>query len=182
MSSRRYPSNSANTESAWPYVWYRSCCSGTGPDGPWTGSRNPKPERNACLICSCSGRCVSAATYTRRLSRSLVEVKPAMRAGPRLPRPGTGARRPARAGHDHHNRSLHGLRGTPVTAVTTTSHGSRARKRRSLSPSWPSATSHCCTPGSRPGPPHLFRTAELVLFHAASCRFRYSSWASCGVR
>ena len=32
------------------------------------------------------------------------------------------------------------------------------------------------------GPPHVFRTAELVLFHAASCRFRYSSRTSCGVR
>ena len=31
------------------------------------------------------------------------------------------------------------------------------------------------------GPPRVFRTAELMLFHAASCRFRYSSWASCGV-
>ena len=28
----------------------------------------------------------------------------------------------------------------------------------------------------------VFRTAELVLFHAASCRFRYSLRASCGVR
>ena len=34
----------------------------------------------------------------------------------------------------------------------------------------------------RPGPPRVFRTAELSLFHAASCRFRYSSRASCGVR
>lgn len=33
-----------------------------------------------------------------------------------------------------------------------------------------------------PGPPRLFRTASFVLFHAASCRVRYSSWASCGVR
>ena len=32
------------------------------------------------------------------------------------------------------------------------------------------------------GPPRVFRTAELVLFHAASCRFRYSLRASCGVR
>ena len=32
------------------------------------------------------------------------------------------------------------------------------------------------------GPPRVFRTAKLVLTHAASCRFRYSSWASCGVR
>jgi hypothetical protein len=32
------------------------------------------------------------------------------------------------------------------------------------------------------GPLRVFRTAELVLFHAASCRFRYSSWTSCGVR
>jgi hypothetical protein len=32
------------------------------------------------------------------------------------------------------------------------------------------------------GPPRVFRTAELSLFHAASCRFRYSSRASCGVR
>src|SRR5690242_11406361 len=32
------------------------------------------------------------------------------------------------------------------------------------------------------GPPRVFRTAELVLFYAASCRFRYSSWTSCGVR
>src|SRR5689334_7005563 len=31
------------------------------------------------------------------------------------------------------------------------------------------------------GPPRVFRTAELELFHAASCRFRYSSWTSCGV-
>jgi tetratricopeptide (TPR) repeat protein len=31
------------------------------------------------------------------------------------------------------------------------------------------------------GPPRVFRTAELTLFHAASCRFRYSSWTSCGV-
>jgi hypothetical protein len=31
------------------------------------------------------------------------------------------------------------------------------------------------------GPPRVFRTAELKLFHAASCRFRYSSWTSCGV-
>jgi hypothetical protein len=27
----------------------------------------------------------------------------------------------------------------------------------------------------------VFRTAELMLFHAVSCRFRYSSWTSCGV-
>src|ERR1035441_1770572 len=33
----------------------------------------------------------------------------------------------------------------------------------------------------RSGQPRAFRTAELTLFHAASCRFRYSSWASCGV-
>ena len=31
------------------------------------------------------------------------------------------------------------------------------------------------------GPPRVFRTAELALFHAASCRFRYSLWTSCGV-
>jgi transposase len=31
------------------------------------------------------------------------------------------------------------------------------------------------------GPPRAFRTAELELFHAARCRFRYSSWTSCGV-
>ena len=31
------------------------------------------------------------------------------------------------------------------------------------------------------GLPRVFRTVELVLFHAASCRFRYSSWTSCGV-
>jgi len=31
------------------------------------------------------------------------------------------------------------------------------------------------------GPPRPFRTALFVLFHAASCRFKYSSWASCGV-
>jgi membrane-associated phospholipid phosphatase len=35
---------------------------------------------------------------------------------------------------------------------------------------------------ARVGRPRVFRTAELVLFHAASCRFRYSSWTSCGVR
>jgi hypothetical protein len=32
------------------------------------------------------------------------------------------------------------------------------------------------------GLPRVFRTTELVLFHAASCWFRYSSRASCGVR
>ena len=32
------------------------------------------------------------------------------------------------------------------------------------------------------GPPRVFRTAKLMLIHAASCRFRYSSRASCGVR
>src|ERR1022692_1765949 len=31
------------------------------------------------------------------------------------------------------------------------------------------------------GPPRAFRTAELKLFHAARCRFWYSSWTSCGV-
>ena len=31
------------------------------------------------------------------------------------------------------------------------------------------------------GPLRVFRTAELMLFHAVSCRFRYSSWTSCGV-
>jgi hypothetical protein len=31
------------------------------------------------------------------------------------------------------------------------------------------------------GPPRVFRTARLTLIHAASCRFRYSSWTSCGV-
>ena len=36
--------------------------------------------------------------------------------------------------------------------------------------------------GSACGPPRVFRTAELSLFHAASRRFRYSSRASCGVR
>ena len=35
--------------------------------------------------------------------------------------------------------------------------------------------------GSVSGPPRTFRTALFALFHAASCRFRYSSWASCGV-
>jgi len=30
------------------------------------------------------------------------------------------------------------------------------------------------------GLPRIFRTVELMLFHAASCRFRYSSWTSCG--
>src|SRR5215510_13383142 len=35
------------------------------------------------------------------------------RAGPSLPPPGAGASRTARANHDHHNRILHGLRGTP---------------------------------------------------------------------
>ena len=39
------------------------------------------------------------------------------RAGPSLPRPDTGARRPARPGHDHYNRSLHGLRGTPISGL-----------------------------------------------------------------
>jgi hypothetical protein len=33
----------------------------------------------------------------------------------------------------------------------------------------------------QPGPPRVFRTAKLMLIHAASCRFRYSSWTSCGV-
>jgi hypothetical protein len=33
----------------------------------------------------------------------------------------------------------------------------------------------------RVGPLRVFRTAELMLFHAVSCRFRYSSWTSCGV-
>jgi hypothetical protein len=27
----------------------------------------------------------------------------------------------------------------------------------------------------------VFRTVDLELIHAARCRFRYSSWASCGV-
>jgi hypothetical protein len=31
------------------------------------------------------------------------------------------------------------------------------------------------------GLPRVFRTAKLMLIHAASCRFRYSSWTSCGV-
>ena len=31
-------------------------------------------------------------------------------------------------------------------------------------------------------PPRIFRTALYELFHAASCRFRCSSWTSCGVR
>ncbi len=35
--------------------------------------------------------------------------------------------------------------------------------------------------GDGDGPPRTFRTALFALFHAASCRFRYSSWASCGV-
>ena len=48
-------------------------------------------------------------------------------------------------------RSLHPYSGC-VTAVTTTSHGSRARKRRSLSPSWSRPTSRCCTPRSGPCP------------------------------
>jgi hypothetical protein len=30
--------------------------------------------------------------------------------------------------------------------------------------------------------PHVFRTGKLRLIHAASCRFRYSSRTSCGVR
>ena len=36
--------------------------------------------------------------------------------------------------------------------------------------------------GRKTGPPRVFRTAELSPFHDASCRFRYSSRASCGVR
>jgi hypothetical protein len=31
------------------------------------------------------------------------------------------------------------------------------------------------------GLPRAFRTADLELFHAARCRFRYSLWTSCGV-
>jgi ATP/maltotriose-dependent transcriptional regulator MalT len=31
------------------------------------------------------------------------------------------------------------------------------------------------------GLPRVFRTAQLMFIHAASCRFRYSSWTSCGV-
>ena len=31
------------------------------------------------------------------------------------------------------------------------------------------------------GLPHVFRTGELRLIHAAACRFRYSSRTSCGV-
>jgi hypothetical protein len=40
--------------------------------------------------------------------------EPEKRAGPSLPPPSAGASRTARADHDHHNRILHGLRGTPV--------------------------------------------------------------------
>ena len=47
---------------------------------------------------------------------------------------------------------------------------------------WPPPQGDCWTCTSRLGPPRVFRTAELSLFHAASCRFRYSSRASCGVR
>jgi predicted TIM-barrel enzyme len=32
------------------------------------------------------------------------------------------------------------------------------------------------------GLPHVFRTVEFVLFHAAGCSFRYSMRTSCGVR
>jgi hypothetical protein len=32
------------------------------------------------------------------------------------------------------------------------------------------------------GLPRVFRTVEFVLFHAASCSFKYSMRASCGVR
>jgi hypothetical protein len=35
--------------------------------------------------------------------------------------------------------------------------------------------------GTARGPPRVFRTADLELFHAACCWFRYSSWTSCGV-
>jgi hypothetical protein len=33
-----------------------------------------------------------------------------------------------------------------------------------------------------PGLPRVFRTVEFVLFHAASCSFRYSMRTWCGVR
>ena len=42
----------------------------------------------------------------------------------------------------------------------------------------PAAFDAACASGA----PRIFRTAELVLTHAASCRFRYSLWTSCGVR
>ena len=32
------------------------------------------------------------------------------------------------------------------------------------------------------GLPRVFRTGNPRLIHAAACRFRYSSWTSCGVR
>ena len=37
-------------------------------------------------------------------------------------------------------------------------------------------------PDRRSELPRVFRTSELVLFHAAGCRFGYSSRTSCGVR
>ena len=65
-----------------------------------------------------------------------------------------------------------------------------SRIRRLCCSAWTACRSPMQGPGraarwrygrSRIGLLRVFRTAKLVLIHAASCRFRYSSWTSCGV-
>jgi hypothetical protein len=60
------------------------------------------------------------------------------------------------------------------------SHGTTETFSSSLArQGWTVTNTNLHYPG---GPPRASRTAELELFHAARCRFRYSSWTSCGVR
>ena len=72
------------------------------------------------------------------------------------------------------------LSGAGMEVVKTPPRSPQAKPRVAYCTSSSRCGLLCCCRGGD-GPPRTFRTALFALFHAASCRFRYSSWASCGV-
>jgi hypothetical protein len=69
----------------------------------------------------------------------------------------------------------------PAAILHALNPGERQQLKTLLSRLRGGRTRCSSVPGNRNGLPRVFRTVELMLFHAASCRFRYSSWTSCGV-
>ena len=78
----------------------------------------------------------------------------------------------------------------PLGEVRVRASAARAERLVAWAAGWPERTwagegagglGHLLARQLAAGPLRVFRTAELMLFHAVSCRFRYSSWTSCGV-
>ena len=150
-----------------------------GPDGPQDRAAQPRP-RGA----------LPAARYNDLRRRAIAHRRRSHHGGHR----GMALTRPA-----PNQRHLVRRRICPIPSAVLQPSRSPDRARRTscrrldhprrstVDISRPVSRSHHRAPRTpaatgRTGPPRVFRTAKLSLFHAASCRFRYSSRASCGVR